>query len=387
MRPALRAWVVTHRPHLSQAARVMVGVAVAFALYEALRLPQGYWAVFTVVIVTQGSIGGTLGAASDRMIGTLTGALVGGAAATFRPRTAHGLGAALVLCIGVTAYAAARSTKLKVAPVTAAIMLLSQSGGLSPELAALYRVVEIALGGVIGVLATVLILPARSHEVVVDRAAAALQRMAGLLQAQAAAAEHSQALPSPPAHVSLRAELSAVEAAFTDAERERASRLAGHAIPPAVPRTLWRVRNDIVLVGRALQAPLPTPVAIELGPAAATFLRAEAALANRCATALRTMTRVPREDIAARHDAFTAHFEAMRHAGLTRALDFDAAGRVFGLAFTLESLHRDLADLADRVDEVATGRRVRGRSAPASDIVEVEGGAGRALADPPSPSP
>ena len=383
---ALRAWAAGRRPHLSQAVRVMAGVAAAFAIYEALHLPQGYWAVFTVVIVTQGSIGGTLGAASDRMIGTLAGALVGGAAAALRPRTATGLGVALVLCIGLTAYAAARSTKLKVAPVTAAIMLLSQSGGLPPELAALYRVIEIALGGAIGVMATVLVLPARSHAVVVDRAAVALQRMAALLEQQAGAAACGEGLPSPTAHMALRADLAAVEAAFTDAERERASRLAGHAIPPAVPRTLWRVRNDIVLVGRALQTPLPAPVAAELGPAAAVLLGAEAALALRCAQALTAVDSVPREDIAARHDDFAARFEALRHAGLTRALDFDAAGRVFGLAFTLENLHRDLADLADRVDEVATGRRIRGRSASPL-AAEEGGGAGRALADPPSPSP
>lgn len=341
----------------------MTGVAVTFAVYEALRLPQGYWAVFTVVIVTQGSIGGTLGAASDRMVGTVAGALVGGAAAALRPSTALGLGVALVACIGVTAYAATRSTRLKVAPVTAAIMLLSQSGGLTPESAALYRVLEIAFGGVVGVLATVLILPARSHGVVVEQAAGALQRIASILEALAAAAEANTPVLSPPAHVALRVQLSAVEAALGDAERERAARLAAHAIPPAVPRTLWRVRNDLVLVGRALQTPLPPAVAADLGPAAATLMRAEAALATRCAAALRAVSPVPREDIAARHDAFAARFDALRHAGVTRELDFDAAGRVFGLAFTLESLHRDLADLADRVDEVATGRRKRGAPA------------------------
>ncbi len=364
------AWARARRPELSQAVRMMAGVAVAFSFYAVLRLPQGYWAVFTVVIVTQGSIGGTLGAASDRMIGTVAGALVGGAAAALRPRTPLGLGAALVLCIGVTAYAAARSAKLKVAPVTAAIMLLSQSGGLSPEMAALYRVVEIAWGGVVGVLATVLVLPARSHELVVARAAAALERMADLLDAQAQAAAANVALPSPPEHVGLRTELAGVEAALSDAERERAARLAAHAIPAAVPRTLWRVRNDLVLIGRALQTPLPAPVAAALGPAAAALLQSEAALARRCAAALREVAPAPRDDIAARHDQFTERFEALRREGATRTLDFDAAGRVFGLAFTLESLHRDLADLADRVDEVATGRPARGRRKPAAGAAD-----------------
>ncbi|MBE7218312.1 MAG: FUSC family protein [Caulobacteraceae bacterium] len=360
----VRAWSAARRPELSQAVRVVAGVAVAFAAYEVLRLPQGYWAVFTVVIVTQGSIGGTLGAASDRMIGTLAGALVGGAAAALRPRTALGLGVALALCIGLTAYAAARSSQLKVAPVTTAIMLLSQSGGSPPELAALYRVVEIALGGAIGVLATVLVLPARSHDAVVRHSAAALRLVALMLEEQAGAAERNATLPASASHAGLRGELGAVETAYTDAERERASRLAGHAIPPAVPRTLWRVRNDVVSVGRALHAPLPAAIATELGPAAAALLRGEAALAARCAAALQAVASVPREDIGNRHDAFASSFEALRNAGLTRGLDFDAAGRVFGLAFALEGLHRDLSDLANRVDEVATGRRIQGRGGP-----------------------
>ena len=342
----------------------MAAVAAAFAIYEVLHLPQGYWAVFTVVIVMQGSLGGTLGAATDRMFGTVLGAAVGGAAAALRPRSALGLGVALALCMGVTVYAAARRPALKVAPVTAAIMLLSQSGGLSPELAALYRVVEIAVGGAIGVLATAFVLPARSHARVVAHAAAALERIAVLLEEQAEAVETGRPLPSPPVHAVLRGQLNDVESALADAERERSSRLASHTIPPAVPRTLWRVRNDLVLIGRALHAPLPDAVAGELGPASATLLRAEAAFARRCATALRATARVPREDMAARHDDFAARFDALRRTGLTRDLDFDAAGRVFGLAFTLESLHRDLIDLADRVDEVATGRATRGGAPP-----------------------
>lgn len=67
--------------------------APAYAAYKALGLPQGYWAVFTVMIVMQGSIGGTLGAATERMMGTLAGALVGGLAAdiSFARHSASGL--------------------------------------------------------------------------------------------------------------------------------------------------------------------------------------------------------------------------------------------------------------------------------------------------------
>ena len=55
------------------AVRVAVAGAASFALAEALGLAQGYWAVFTSVIVTQASVGGSLKATVDRLTGTLGG--------------------------------------------------------------------------------------------------------------------------------------------------------------------------------------------------------------------------------------------------------------------------------------------------------------------------
>jgi len=109
-------------------------------------------------------------------------------------------------------------------------------------------------------------------------------------------------------------------------------------------------------VGRGLDTALPGDVAEALAPAIARFLRAEAALVGRCVAALTAHAVVAREDIAASHDEFAHAFDTLRQTDMVHALDFDSAGRVFGLAFTLERLHRDMADLVDRIDEVATGQ-------------------------------
>ncbi len=53
---------------------------------------------------------------------------------------------------------------------------------------------------------------------------------------------------------------------------------------------------------------------------------------------------------------FDQKLEALRTARVTQALEFDGAGPVFSLAYALESLHRNLGDLADRADETAQGR-------------------------------
>ncbi len=68
------------------------------------------------------------------------------------------------------------------------------------------------------------------------------------------------------------------------------------------------------------------------------------------------VTAVERDNVADIYLAFTEAFDKLRQTGVTRTLDFDAAGRVFGLAFTLEGLHRDLGDLADRINEIAEGK-------------------------------
>ncbi len=352
----LRGLAARQASDLRQAVRVTIAVAAAYAAYKLLDLQQGYWAVFTVLIVMQGSIGSTLGAAIDRLIGTMGGAVLGGLAVAMHTGTTLSLGIVLVLVTALATLAAGIRPQLRIAAVTAAILLLTAPPDIHATGFVIDRIIEITLGGVIAVLATVLIFPARSHALVVARSAMVLDRIQKLLISQAEAIEHGQALAPSPDHFALRQSLNAVEQAMKDAERERASHLADHDIPPAIPRALWRVRNDLVAIGATLNEPLPAKVAATLGPAAAALLRAEASLAANSSSALRAAKTVERGDGHASRLAFANMFDELRQAGVMRVLDFDAAGRVFGLGFTMERLHRDLSDLADRVDEIATGR-------------------------------
>ena len=117
------------------------------------------------------------------------------------------------------------------------------------------------------------------------------------------------------------------------------------------------IRNDLVHVGSVLNKPLPEAVLTSLAPAATNLLRAEAAFVGHCATGLSEAPWSPAKASPTPTPPSPTAFDKLRQAGVTRTLDFDAAGRVFGLAFTLERLHRDLGDLADRIDEIATASR------------------------------
>jgi uncharacterized membrane protein YccC len=86
-----------HRARLRLVLRMMISTTLAYALATALRLPQGYWAVLTAIIVTQNSVGGSLKAAVDRLVGSICGALVGALAAVLLPaHTPTALGLVLV---------------------------------------------------------------------------------------------------------------------------------------------------------------------------------------------------------------------------------------------------------------------------------------------------
>jgi uncharacterized membrane protein YccC len=70
-----------YRAELRLVIRALTAAALSLVTADALALPQGYWAVFTALIIVQGSVGGTLAAGLDRFIGTLAGAVLGGAVA------------------------------------------------------------------------------------------------------------------------------------------------------------------------------------------------------------------------------------------------------------------------------------------------------------------
>ena len=361
------AFLRAHKAEARHAVRVMVAVAAAYALYVGFALPQGYWAVFTTLIVMQASIGGTVGASVDRMYGTVLGAGLGGGAAAMRPLMPAGfapawLGVATVATGGVCAYVAMLRPNMKVAPVTAAIMLLSSSGKLGPLHAAAYRVLEIGIGSVVGVAATLLIFPARSRAAVAERTGRVLELLSELLDHYAMWLEQAQAETREalhPLHDRLRAAIGSVEQAVDDAERERAARLGYHHLSPATPRTLWRIRSEAVSIGRALRTPWPPELRARLSEPGARMLRGDAAFLDACRTALAGGRTVDRSGLAERHDALEAAVTALRRERVTHALTLETVGAAFSFTFALESLYGHLGDMADRIDEAALQRPTR----------------------------
>src|ERR1700722_10953538 len=84
----VRVQVRDHRTQLRLCLRVTVAAMASFVLAQLLNIPLGgLWAVLTSVIVTQMSLGGSLKATIEYLVGTLGGAVYGGAIAAIFPHT------------------------------------------------------------------------------------------------------------------------------------------------------------------------------------------------------------------------------------------------------------------------------------------------------------
>jgi len=102
------------RPQLRLCLRVTVAALVSFVLGKSLSIPfGGLWAMLTAVVVTQTSVGGSLKATIEYLIGTLGGAVYAGVIAVLiRPANEISLLIALAIAVAPLALLAAINTNL-----------------------------------------------------------------------------------------------------------------------------------------------------------------------------------------------------------------------------------------------------------------------------------
>jgi len=357
----IRSRIGSRPAELKLALRVTIAGTLAYAVTRFFDLQQGYWAVITAVVVMQASVGGSLKAAVERFSGTLAGAVYGGLVAAFVPHASSlSLGLAIVVALFPLALLAAVKPAFRVAPITSLIMLLPPVGqAVGPLASALDRVLEITLGGIVGVVVSLFILPARAHSLMTEAAAKVVTLNADLfsvfigeLTAGPKGRSSLQKL-----HPQIRSALKKAETAAEEAARERKSRLTEAPDPEPLIRTLYRVRHDLVMIGRAASSPLPAPARERLNPSLTALHETAHALLQDLAQALRHRKAPPRADAFEEAlNAFSREAEALRSEAFIRELPGKAFGQVFALGFALEQFRQDLGDLLERADELALRR-------------------------------
>ncbi len=353
----LRAIVRLRRAQLALSIRVTIAALVTLALAQFVQLPLPLWAVLTAVIVTQMSVGRSMKTTSDYLVGTLGGAIYGGAIGVLIPHSDEiALLAVLALAVAPLALIAAINPRFSVAPITAIIVLLVPMMTHATQIAsALDRVLEVALGGVTGFIVSVLLLPSKAHRLVAAAAARTLNQMAAALSELLAGLTQGRDVDSlHRIQDGIGQALVQLNMVGAEAEHERSAGLAAGPDTGPLLRTLLRLRHDLVIIGRAAASPLPEALGTRLesplarvGAAFADYLRASGAALQmgRGPPSLNT----PESAL----DAYATEVAALRRDGLTRSLPGDEAERFFTLGFALEQMHDNFKDLERCVAEWA----------------------------------
>jgi uncharacterized membrane protein YccC len=346
------------RPQLRLCLRVTIAAIVSYLLAQLLTVPlAGLWAVLTSVVVTQMSVGGSLKAAVEYAVGTLGGAVYAGAVGALIPHNSE-LTLLLVLALAVAPLAllAAVNPNFRVGPFTAVLVVVGTSAThIDPIGSAFYRVLEVALGGGTGLVVSLLVLPARAQVLLLDAAAEMLDVLAdAVLALFPAFTEPLEATEISRLQRGIADTYQRVAAVGAEAKREHMSYLSAHADPASLLRTLLRLRHDLVIIGRAADAPFPetvrplldTPLA-RVGEAMAGYLRA-------CSSALAVRRAAPALDaVESALEAYDVALAIARREGRTRELPGDTVERVFAVGFALDQLQENFIDLARCVDESA----------------------------------
>jgi hypothetical protein len=339
-----------YKSELRLVARALTAAVLSFLIAETLHLPQSYWAVLTALIIVQGSLGGTLVAGIDRVVGTVAGAAVGFAAALARRLGDVPEVVLLVLAVAPLALLAALRPSFRLAPVTAAIVLLGNSGAVSPLASALYRIGEISLGTLVGIAVSMLVLPSRARQICFERAAEVLDLLAQLLGLHLLPSDATTREMADRLTERVRSGLGKVATAAQEAGREHATFMADEPVPDRLVRGLRRLRIDVVFVSRATAA--NGFDWHDLGPVLGEVAERFRAICETLAGALLqgNPASTPSPDLA-ELDLAIAKLRSAVDAG---AGDPAALRAASVLPFVIETLRRDLGDLADALGRPAT---------------------------------
>jgi uncharacterized membrane protein YccC len=354
----IRRWIGAYKPRWRFCVRMTASGLAAFAVARSLDIPlQGLWVIITAIVVTQMSAGGSLRATLEYIVGTVGGAVYAAILGAFVP---HGTflseAGILVLAIAPLALLAAFNPNFRVAPFSAVlVILIAGQFGEGPVASAITRSSEVALGGVIAVIVSLVVFPERAHNVRLKAAARLLRQFASALPELLTGFTRGL---DPAANSRIQNDIGAAVAGFqqitTEAEHELMITLAAQPDPGPLSRTLLRLRHDLVIIGRAGTRPLPDALRGRLGPLLTQTGAAAHDFLDAGAAALDARSGPPSVDgFEAALAAYIAEVESVRSEGLTLPLTSNEVEPVFALGFALEQLRQNFIDLRRCVQDHA----------------------------------
>ncbi|MBV9771934.1 MAG: FUSC family protein [Bryobacterales bacterium] len=149
-----------------QSVKTAIAGLISVYITGLFRLPEGYWAAITALIVMQSNIGATLNASRARLAGTAVGAVVGGSFVAWFSQSFLGrdmLGFALAVAIAFFLCDLLHlADSQRLATVTVAIIMLIGRNSTAWTVA-LHRFSEVALGIIIALVVSLTLWPTHAH--------------------------------------------------------------------------------------------------------------------------------------------------------------------------------------------------------------------------------
>jgi uncharacterized membrane protein YgaE (UPF0421/DUF939 family) len=136
---------------LKQAVKTAAAALISLYCSRFLKLPEGYWAAISAIIVLQSDLESTLRASVNRLAGTAIGAVVGAGVSVYFSEQFWIFGLALMLAMLICALLD-QWESYRFAGVTVAIVMLIPHRA-SPWIVGMHRFAEISLGIVVALAA------------------------------------------------------------------------------------------------------------------------------------------------------------------------------------------------------------------------------------------
>ena len=344
----MKDWLQTHHPQIQFGLRMTLAALASYAIGDLIGLSQVYWAVLSAVIVIQGSVGGSVKAGLNRLVGTIGGAAWGAIMSWLIVHNGPpSLTLALFAAVAPLALLTGFKTEYRIAPITAIIVLMGTAPPqATPLSSALERVLEITLGSAVAVAVALLIFPARAHALFVRSASTAIASMAEIVTMFAeSCGEGVQREALLKRQLGLNAEIAKMGAIASEAKIESSNRLTDDPDPEPFLRNLRRIRNDINMMARALVLPLPEASTGAFADELRAAFHALSAWLTSMSQSLKSGEEPPGLQ------AVQAAVEAFRVA-ISPDAGKQEMHRVFALLFAVEQALENLQDLSDRAREL-----------------------------------
>ncbi|NCC25577.1 MAG: hypothetical protein EOM25_10340 [Deltaproteobacteria bacterium] len=330
--------------------KTALAALIAALACEALELDQSLWAVISAIIVMQADLGGSVHAGGIRLLGTLVGAIVAVLMGLIVPDPTAAMVVAVFATLTICAIIPGLNEALRLAGITAAIVLMLGEPGESVVEIGAVRFLETALGITVALAVSLLVFPLRAATGLGRGLAEALNTCANLYRALIRAEFEDQDTSRDV--VEARARLrtlrddnkTLIRSGFKEPRsKKRVEFLRG------IFRLEQRLEEHLTAMEHAVESPIP----------ALSLLRPQLeALAETTLTALPVLARavahrsepVDIPPLAPVLESVNERLQLIRHQGETLRFDLDDIIRFHALITEMRYVARTVLELAERLD-------------------------------------